>query len=82
MTVDPTPPDDGTPESQTNYQAPDKVLSDTALSRPEKLKALDVLEQDSRELAAAAYEGMAGGEPTALAEVLLAKAALDSPPDA
>ena len=79
MPVDPTLPIDDAPESQTNYQAPGLVLSDTTLSQPEKLKELEALEQDSRELAVAANEGMAGGEPTALAEVLQAKAALAAP---
>ena len=82
MSVKPTHPNDGTRESQTNYQAPGLVLTDNALSQPEKQKELETLEQDARELAVAANEGMAGGEPTALTEVLLAKAALKSPPGA
>ena len=76
MPVDPTPPTAAAAESQTNYKAPGLVLSDPNLSPPEKLKALDTLEQDSRGLAVAANEGRDGGEPTALTEVLLAEAAL------
>jgi hypothetical protein len=64
----------------TNFDAPGRVVASTLLSKAEKTAALDVLEQDSRELAVATYEGMEGGEPTALTEVLLAKAALDVPP--
>jgi len=82
MPVDPTLPDAEAAASQANYQAPGLVLSDPHLSSPEKLLALDDLEQDSLELAVASYEGMEGGEPTALTEVLQAKAALASLPDA
>ncbi len=80
MPVEATVPNDGPSESQTNYEAPGLVLKDPTLSPAEKSKALKTLEQDSRELAAASNEGMAGGEPTALSEVLRAEAALDVPP--
>jgi hypothetical protein len=46
-------------------------------SKQEKADALEDLEQDARQLAIASCEGMDGGEPTALAEVLHAKEALE-----
>jgi hypothetical protein len=67
-------------QPQENFDAPHQVVADPALSKPEKAKALDDLEQDARQLAAASSEGMSGGEPTALAEVLQAKGALELPP--
>jgi hypothetical protein len=67
-------------QPQENFDVPYQVVVDPALSKPEKAKALDDLEQDARQLATASSEGMSGGEPTALAEVLQAKEALELPP--
>jgi hypothetical protein len=51
------------------------------LSKDEKVQALEGLEQDARQLSAAAAEGMAGGdEGSVLPDVLTAKEALDQPP--
>jgi hypothetical protein len=66
--------------SQDNVATPHEVVADPALSKPEKKEALDVLEQDARLLATASVEGMTGGEPTNLHEVLDAKKALELPP--
>jgi len=63
-----------------SFQQPTDVVVDPALSRREKVRVLDKLEQDARQLAAAADEGMSGGEATGLHEVLAAKGALDLPP--
>jgi hypothetical protein len=58
----------------------EQVVTDDAMSKLQKLDALDVLEQDARQLATASNEGMAGGEPTQLREVLEARQALESSP--
>jgi hypothetical protein len=63
-----------------NFKTAHEVVADPALSKPEKEKALDALEQDGRLLATASAEGMTGGEPTNLHEVLDAKKALELPP--
>lgn len=55
------------------YGAPEQVVADASLSDDEKTRALEELEQDARQLATAAAEGMDGGEPTHLREVLMAK---------
>jgi hypothetical protein len=57
----------------THFDEPHQVVADSALSKPEKVKALDTLEQDARQLSEASAEGMAGGERTKLHEVLKAK---------
>ena len=67
------------PQTHPNLDAPIEVVADPSLSKPEKAKALEDLEQDARQLAIASSEGMSGGEPTALAEVLHAKEALELP---
>jgi hypothetical protein len=59
-----------------NFKTGHEVVADPALSKPEKETALDALEQDARLLATASAEGMTGGEPTNLHEVLDAKEAL------
>lgn len=69
-------PQQDNPQTQTNFDAPGEVVADSSLSTQEKAKALEGLEQDARQLAIASNEGMSGGEPTALAEVLHAEAAL------
>ena len=63
-----------------HFDAPIAVVDDQDLSKAQKVAALDSLEQDARQLATASAEGMGGGEPAQLHEVLAAKAALELPP--
>ena len=63
-----------------SFDHPTEVVIDPALSKREKVRILDTLEQDARQLSAASGEGMAGGESTGLHEVLAAKDALQLPP--
>jgi hypothetical protein len=67
------------PHTHPNFDAPIEVVADPSRSKQEKTEALEDLEQDARQLAIASSEGMSGGEPTALAEVLHAKEALEPP---
>jgi hypothetical protein len=62
------------------YDAPDKVVVDSSLSKAQKVEALNTLEQDARQLAEASSEGMAGGERNKLHDVLIAEDALALPP--
>ena len=62
-----------------HFEEPHHVVADSDLSTPQKVAALDTLEQDARQLATASAEGMAGGEETKLHEVLKAKECLDMP---
>jgi hypothetical protein len=64
----------------THFDEPQEVAEDSSLSKPQKDKALDTLEQDARQLSEASAEGMAGGERTKLHEVLKAKETLAPPP--
>ena len=57
-----------------------EVVQDASLSKAGKVKALDALEQDARQLAQASSEGMAGGERNKLHDVLVAKDKLGVPP--
>jgi hypothetical protein len=59
---------------------PEKTLHDPTLSKRQKGKALDTLEQDARQLSVASAEGMGGGEASELHEILDAKASLELPP--
>ena len=61
------------------FNEPQEVVEDSSLSRAGKVEALDVLEQDARQLAEATSEGMSGGERNKLHEVLIAKKTLDLP---
>ena len=45
-----------------HFDNPQQILADPALSKQDKLKALETLEQDARLLATATEEGMTGGE--------------------
>ena len=63
-----------------HFDAPHEVVIDPALSKEQKVEALNSLEQDARQLAIAAGEGMSGGEDATLQEVLHAKDALELPP--
>jgi hypothetical protein len=47
---------------QTYYETPDDLLNDQELSADEKKNALDVSEQDARQLLTASNEGMPGSE--------------------
>jgi hypothetical protein len=67
------------PQTHPNFDAPIEIVADHSLSKQEKAETLEDLEQDARQLAIASGEGMSGGEPTALAEVLHAKEALELP---
>ena len=64
----------------THYDEPHEVVLDSSLSLDQKIKTLDTLEQDARQLAEASSEGMGGGERGKLHEVLIAGKALDRPP--
>jgi hypothetical protein len=68
-----TKTDEKVQKPATRFDEPHQVVADSSLSRPEKVKALDTLEQDARQLSEASAEGMAGGERTKLHEVLKAK---------
>lgn len=63
------------------FAEPAHVVADPDLTTPEKLRALEAMEQDERQLAVAAAEGMTGGEQTRLRGVLQAKRMLETPPD-
>jgi hypothetical protein len=63
-----------------SFEHPTEVVVDPALSKREKVRILDTLEQDARQLSAASDEGMGGGEAIGLHEVLAAKDALQLPP--
>jgi hypothetical protein len=60
----------------THFDKPSEVVVGASLSKSQKSAALDTLEQDARQLAEAASEGMGGGERNKLHEVLKAKDAL------
>jgi osmotically inducible protein OsmC len=66
-------------EAHTNFATPVQVVTNPALSTQAKVEKLQELEQDARQLATASAEGMQGGEPTNLHEVLDAKEALGIP---
>ena len=47
---------------QTHYATPDELIDDPDLSLEEKTKALDIWEQDARQMLTASSEGMPGSE--------------------
>jgi hypothetical protein len=47
---------------QSHYATPDELIDDRALSPEEKLNALNVWEQDARQMLTASGEGMPGSE--------------------
>jgi hypothetical protein len=47
---------------QTYYETPDALIKDPELSPEEKKRALDVWEQDARQMLTASNEGMPGSE--------------------
>lgn len=63
-----------------HFDDPGEVVVDPSLSKHQKEDALEMMEQDARQLAVASAEGMVGGEDTKLHEVLEAKATLELPP--
>ena len=66
---------------QTHFDHPGEVVIDPQLSKDEKLQVLGEMEQDARQLSAAAAEGMTGGQGgSGLPDVLAAKDALELPP--
>jgi hypothetical protein len=56
-----------------HHTEPQDIVADRSLSPEQKAAALDRLEQDARQLADAATEGMTGGEPNRLRDVLWAR---------
>jgi hypothetical protein len=71
MSNDPTQPDDGTQESQNA----DMVLSDTSLSQPEQLMALDSPAQEDTEVVDANARLMDAGQRTTVSEAMMARLA-------
>lgn len=68
-------------ESPTrHFEKPRQVVQDADLSPGEKAKALDSWEEDAQALQRAEDEGMAGGEPTKLIDVVEAKKAIGAKP--
>ena len=72
--------DNATPSAETkvdnptaHYDHPIEVVHDDELSVEQKKEALDKLELDAKLLARADDEGMGGGEPSRLIEVVEAK---------
>ena len=63
-----------------HFANPSEVIVDPELSKAEKVRALESLEQDARQLATAAAEGMTTGEKSGLRDVLAARDALELPP--
>jgi hypothetical protein len=63
-----------------HYDEPHEVVADPSLSKAQKDEALNPLEQDARQLAEAASEGMGGGERNKLHDVLIAEDVLARPP--
>jgi len=67
-------------KASANFEHAHEVIGDSSLSPSQKVKALDTLEQDARQLAEASSEGMGGGERNKLHDVLIAKDKLALPP--
>ena len=74
-----TKSDEKVDKPSSQFDDPHEVAEDPSLSKARKVEALDVLEQDARQLAEATSEGMSGGERNKLHEVLIAKKTLDLP---
>ena len=72
--------DDKVERPYAHFEHPAEVVVDPLLSKGEKVRALEGMEQDARQLATAAGEGMTGGEGTGLHAVLAAKESLELPP--
>jgi len=65
---------------QTSGKRPHEVVVDPMLSTERKEQILGTLEQDARLLDAATDEGMTGGEPSNLHQILDAKEKLEGAP--
>ena len=80
----PTMPDPDTADKvehpHAHFEHPAEVVIDPLLSKDEKVRALEGMEQDARQIATAAAEGMTGGGGSGLQDVLVAKEALELPP--
>jgi hypothetical protein len=63
-----------------HFANPSELIVDPDLSKPDKVRALESLEQDARQLATATAEGMTTGEESGLQDVLAARDALELPP--
>ena len=63
-----------------HFEKPRQVVQDPNLSPSEKAKALDSWEEDAQALQRAEDEGMGGGEPTKLIDVVEAKKAIGAKP--
>jgi hypothetical protein len=70
----------GEPSENRKPAEPREVLIDPALSKEQKMEALDALEQDASQLSVASAEGTTGGEPTKLHDVPDANDSLEVPP--
>lgn len=64
---------------ESHFSDPMEVTQAHGLSHEEKCAALDNWEQNARALAVASEEGMTGGEPTQISDVLEAKNELGVP---
>ena len=62
------------------FEKPRDIVTDPTLTKDQKSEALNVMEQDARQMAAASDEGMAGGERNKLQDVLVAKDTLELSP--
>ena len=71
-----------TEKPHAHLDDPQQIVADPALSKQDKLEALEMLEQDARLLATATEEGMTGGEQSNLRDVLTAKKSLEGSTDA
>ncbi len=69
--------EDKVEKPHAHFGDPRDVVADPALSKEEKVEALETLEHDARLLTTAVQEGMTGGEESKLPEVLDAKKALE-----
>lgn len=65
---------------RSHFENPAEIVVDSVLTKDEKVRALETMEQDARQMSVAAAEGMAGGERAGLGDVLAAKDALELPP--
>ena len=74
-----TKSDEKVDELFSHFGEPHEVVEDPSLSKARKVEALEILEQDARQLAEASSEGMSGGERNKLHEVLIAKKTLHLP---
>ena len=67
-------------QPHAHFENPAEVVIDPALSKDDKVRALEAMEQDAKQMSVASGEGMGGGERAGLDDVLSAKDALALPP--